>query len=108
MDKVTLLAGDCLEVLGQIPDQSVHCCITHPPYWAGPEAAGAGYNGFGVEPTVEQYVTTLVQVFRKLHRVLHNQGTVWLIIGETRKASQVNASIIEHLTKQPKGASPWL
>jgi len=107
MDKVTLLLGDSLEMLGTIPDQSVNCCITSPPYWAGPEAAGEGYTGFGVEPTLEQYVTKLVQLFQELRRLLQNQGTVWLIIGETRKSIAADISIIENLISALK-ADGWL
>ncbi|BDI20668.1 hypothetical protein ANSO36C_64700 (plasmid) [Nostoc cf. commune SO-36] len=69
MDKVTLLLGDSLEMLGTIPDQSVNCCITSPPYWAGQEAASERYTGFGVEPTLEQYVT---RDFQKINYSINN------------------------------------
>jgi DNA modification methylase len=139
---VTVLQGDCLEVLRTLPDNSVHCCVTSPPYWGlrdygvpptvwggdpdcehewggmergkrkdilpAEETAltarvgtddrqnGAATNGgrfcakcgawlgvFGLEPTPELYVEHSVLIFREVRRVLREDGTLWLNLGDS-------------------------
>jgi len=77
----TLHHGDCLEVLPTLPDQSVHCCVTSPPYWG---LRDYGHEGqLGLEPTPEAYVAKLVAVFREVWRVLRDDGTLWLNLGDS-------------------------
>jgi DNA modification methylase len=128
-----LILGDCLEVLKTLPDESVHCCITSPPYyglrdygtakWEGGEPGcnhsprvngrGALLQGgdtaglrdkpfnvcpkcgavridaqLGLEKTPEEYVAKLVEVFREVRRVLRDDGTLWLNLGDSYASSQ--------------------
>ena len=73
--------GDCLEVLRAMPDESVHCCVTSPPYWG---LRDYGVDGqLGLEKSPEEYVARMVDVFREVRRVLRNDGTLWLNIGDS-------------------------
>lgn len=77
--------GDALEVLKTIPDESVHCCVTSPPYY-GLRDYGVG-GQIGLEDTPEKYVGKLVQVFREVRRVLRDDGTLWLNLGDSYNGS---------------------
>jgi len=73
--------GDAIEVLKTIPDQSINTCVTSPPYWG---LRDYGIDGqLGLEPTPEEYVANLVEVFREVKRVLRNDGTLWLNLGDS-------------------------
>jgi DNA modification methylase len=73
--------GDCLESLKQMPDQSVHCCVTSPPYFG---LRDYGVDGqIGLEPTPDDFVQALVAVFREVRRVLRDDGTLWLNLGDS-------------------------
>jgi DNA modification methylase len=63
-----------------LPDQSVHCVVTSPPYFRMRDYEVEGQ--IGMEATPEEYVAVMVAVFRELHRVLRNDGSVWLVIGD--------------------------
>jgi DNA modification methylase len=78
---VTILTGDCREVLKTLPDASVHCCVTSPPYW-GLRDYGVDAQ-IGLEQTPEEYVASLVAVFREVRRVLRDDGTLWLNLGDS-------------------------
>lgn len=78
---VKFLIGDCRETLKTLPDQSVHCCVTSPPYFG---LRDYGHNGqIGLEPTPDEFVSELVQVFREVRRVLRDDGTLWLNLGDS-------------------------
>jgi len=78
---VTLLQGDCLTVLATLPDQSVQCCVTSPPYYG---LRDYGVDGqIGLEPTPDAYVAKLVAVFREVRRVLRDDGTLFLNLGDS-------------------------
>src|SRR5205814_7004992 len=73
---LTILRGDCREVMKSLPDASVNCCVTSPPYWG---LRDYGYNGqLGLERTPEEYVRAMVAVFAEVRRVLRDDGTLWL------------------------------
>ena len=73
--------GDSLEVLRKLPDASVHCCITSPPYWG---LRDYGVDGqIGLEQSPEEYVNQLVEVFCEVNRVLRHDGTLWLNLGDS-------------------------
>ena len=69
--------GDALTVLRAMPDASVHCVITSPPYW-GLRAYGGDPDMIGLEPTLDEHLDNLVAVFREVRRVLRDDGTLWL------------------------------
>jgi DNA modification methylase len=73
--------GDCLDVLKTLPSESVNCCITSPPYWG---LRDYGHDGqIGLESTPEAYVARMVEVFREVRRVLRDDGTCWLNLGDS-------------------------
>lgn len=134
MKRNCILVGDCIEQLRKLPDESIDCCVTSPPYyglrdygtgkWIGgdpncphyrttkiSDATATGHKAMmdsghpvgdaiyksvcplcgavredkqiGLEETPEQYVQRLVEVFREVKRVLKNDGTLWLNIGDS-------------------------
>ena len=73
--------GDCLDVLRTMPDQSVNCCVTSPPYWG---LRDYGVDGqLGLEKTPEEYVAKMVEVFREVRRVLCDDATLWMNLGDS-------------------------
>lgn len=73
--------GDAAAILKTLPAESVHCCVTSPPYFG---LRDYGVDGqIGLEETPEDYINRLVEVFREVKRVLRNDGTVWLNIGDS-------------------------
>jgi len=87
-NNVQLYCGDALEVLRELPDNTVHCCITSPPYFG---LRDYGIDGqIGLEETPEEYVVRLVEVFREVRRVLHPAGTLWLNLGDSYAGSWGN------------------
>ena len=78
---VKILVGDCLESLDYIPSGSVHTCVTSPPYFG---LRDYGHDGqIGLEQTPAEFVSKLVEVFREVHRVLRDDGTLWLNLGDS-------------------------
>lgn len=81
--------GHTLDTLRQMPDQTAQCCITSPPYW---NLRDYGHtNQIGQESTPDQYVANLVEVFAEVRRVLRDDGTLWLNIGDTYNAYNGNS-----------------
>ena len=78
--------GDVLERLREMPDESVHCVVTSPPYWGLRDYGEPGQ--IGLEPTPEEYVEKMVEVFREVRRVLRGDGTLWLNLGDSYVASR--------------------
>ena len=73
--------GDCLESLRELPEESVHCCVTSPPYWG---LRDYGHEKqLGREDSPEEYLFKMVEVFREVHRVLREDGTLWLNLGDS-------------------------
>lgn len=75
-----ILTGDCLEVLPTLESESIQCCITSPPYWGLRDYDHP--KQIGSEQSPELYVQNLVSVFREVRRVLREDGTLWLNIGD--------------------------
>ncbi len=73
--------GDCLEILRGLPDASVNCCVTSPPYFGLRDYGVAGQ--IGLEDTPDAFVARLVEVFREVRRVLRDDGTLWLNLGDS-------------------------
>jgi len=82
-----ILIGDCREQLATLPEKSVHCCVTSPPYWALRSYLDADHPDkcyeLGCEPTPEEYVANMVDVFRAVWRVLRDDGVLWLNLGDS-------------------------
>jgi DNA modification methylase len=78
-----IITGDCLDVLalGFIPEKSIHCCVTSPPYFGLRDYGHA--EQIGMEETPEQYVASMVEVFRAVRDVLKDDGTLWLNLGDS-------------------------
>ena len=72
---------NCLEGLKQLRDNSINCCVTSPPYWGLRDYGVEGQ--IGLEPTPEEYVANMVEVFREVKRVLKPEGTLWLNLGDS-------------------------
>lgn len=78
---IQVLYGDALDQIKTLPDKSVHCCVTSPPYYALRDYGVPGQ--IGLEPTPKQYIERLVEVFREVKRVLRDDGTLWLNIADS-------------------------
>ena len=85
MSTQRIIAGDCIEGMRTLPDASVHCCVTSPPYWG---LRDYGHDGpIGLESTPEAYVARMVEVFREVWRVLRDDGTCWVNLGDSYAAN---------------------
>ncbi len=82
---VRILRGDCRDVLLTLPDESVHCCVTSPPYFGLRDYGIA--EQIGLEATPDAFVADLVAVFREVWRVLRDDGTLWLNLGDSYASS---------------------
>jgi DNA modification methylase len=148
--EMKLLCGDCHEILPTLPAESVHCCVTSPPYWGLRDYGTAQWEGgsaecdhnqavrnhngekqgtskgssresfaglsscrkcgarridqqLGLEPTPEEYVSRMVEVFREVRRVLRADGTCWINLGDSYAAGGQNSgSRIEDLTDKQR------
>lgn len=78
--------GDSLEVLKRMDSDSIHCCVTSPPYW-GIRDYGDNRQ-YGLEETPQKYIESLVKVFRELRRVMRHDSVLWLNMGDTFLSSQ--------------------
>ena len=81
MKLIKIYVGDCRETLKTLPDQSINTCITSPPYWGLRDYDDD--KQLGMEDTPEEFVENLVQVFKDVKRVLRDDGTVWLNLGDS-------------------------
>lgn len=81
---IQILQGDCLEVLRTLPAESVNCCVTSPPYWGLRDYGMA--EQLGLERTPPEYIERMIDVFREVRRVLKNDGTLWLNLGDSYNA----------------------
>ena len=83
---VKIICADALAALQDMPERSVHTCVTSPPYW-GLRDYGIGPDALGLEPTPELYVEHVVQVMREVRRVIRDDGTLWLNMGDSYSGS---------------------
>lgn len=77
---IQIITGDCRTILKTLPDQSIQCCVTSPPYWGLRDYGHA--DQIGLEDTPQAYVETMRQVFAEVWRVLRDDGTLWLNLGD--------------------------
>jgi DNA modification methylase len=94
-ETVTLFHGNALDVLRELPEGSARCCVTSPPYWGlrdysiPPSVWPDGWTGcHGLEPTIEMYVEHEVVIFREVRRVLTDDATLWVNLGDTYAAAR--------------------
>jgi DNA modification methylase len=81
---VRILNCDVIEGLRQLDDESVHCVVTSPPYWG---LRDYGVDGqIGLEPTIQEFLARMVDVFREVRRVLRKDGTCWINMGDSYAA----------------------
>jgi site-specific DNA-methyltransferase (adenine-specific) len=80
------MLGDALEVLGEFPDSSIDCAMTSPPYWGKREYEN---GGIGLEKDYRDFVKDLSLIFGELKRVLKNEGSFWLNIGDSYKSKKL-------------------
>lgn len=73
--------GDALAVLKKWPDSFINCCVTSPPYWGLRDYGVKGQ--LGLEKTPEEFVTKMVEIFREVRRILRDDGTLWLNLGDS-------------------------
>lgn len=82
-----LLQGDCRTILPTLADESVHCVVTSPPYWGLRDFGGD--EQLGLEPTPEEHVANMVEVFREVRRVLRHDGVLFLNYGDSYQDKQL-------------------
>jgi DNA modification methylase len=80
-----ILHGPALDKLKTLDSESVDCCITSPPYWALRDYKTEGQ--LGLEPTFQEYITKLVDIFNEVRRVLKKSGACWVNMGDTYSGS---------------------
>lgn len=78
--ELKVVNGDCSEVLAHLESDTIQCCVTSPPYWGLRDYEHP--DQIGAEASPDLYVRKLVDVFREVRRVLRNDGTLWLNVGD--------------------------
>src|ERR1700683_2894018 len=88
---ITLYCGNAVEVLRRLPARSVHCVVTSPPYWGFRDYGHE--DQLGSESTADEFIGNLVTVFTELRRVLRNDGTLWLNMGDSYGVGQGDTGV---------------
>lgn len=99
---VRILQGDCRAVMAMLPAASVHCCVTSPPYWGLRDYGCEGQ--IGMEDSIDAWVAEIVDVMRGVRRVLRDDGTLWLNLGDSYAGSW-GAQSREHAGKHAPNVS---
>ena len=97
--------GDCAQLLRALPDRSVNCCVTSPPYWALRPLEAQGQ--IGLEPTLEAYLSSLVEVFEQVRRVLTNDATCFVVMGDRYVQTRSVSSSKVRLKEKDLVGLPW-
>ena len=87
-DNGKLYNGGCLDILKQMPDESVDCVVTSPPYWGLRDYSTDGQ--IGLEPTIQEYINVMTEIFGEVRRVLKRDGTLWLNMGDSYATAQAS------------------
>jgi site-specific DNA-methyltransferase (adenine-specific) len=82
-----VIAGDCVDGMATLPDAVAHCVITSPPYWNLRDYGHAGQ--IGLERSAADYVARMVEVFAEVRRILREDGTLWLNLGDSYHRGQL-------------------
>lgn len=114
-ERSSILVGDCLQVLGDLPARTIRTCVTSPPYWGLRDYEVPRESQLGAEETPEAYVQRLVDIFDEVGRVLTDDGTIWLNLGDSytsgnrgwRAADRKNpAREMSYRPRTPEGLKP--
>ncbi len=96
-----ILQGDTIEQMCLIPDKSINCCVTSPPYWG---LRDYGVDGqLGLEKTPEEFVAKMVEVFSEVKRIIRDDGTLWLNLGDSYMGCCPGSRDPERWPKQSRG-----
>lgn len=114
---IKLLVGDCRKLLKTLPDQSVNCCVTSPPYFGLRDYGHS--DQIGLETAPDEFVSVMVEVFREVKRVLRDDGTLWLNLGDSysmltrgssgkgeKQITNAGTLLADRSSKIPKGLKP--
>lgn len=82
MNTHRIIQGDCIKGMATLPEGCINTCITSPPYF-GLRSYNGGDDEIGQEPTVDEFVQKMVEVFRGVRRILRDDGTLWLNLGDS-------------------------
>lgn len=99
-----IITADVMAGLAQLPDESVHCVVTSPPYYGLRDYGVVGQ--LGLEATPREYIDKMVDVFREVRRVLRSDGTLWLNIGDSYAGSWGAQSRGDEYPGSLEGTSP--
>jgi DNA modification methylase len=99
--KAEILVGDVRSRLAEIPDKSVQCVVTSPPYWGLRDYGNDGQ--IGLEQTPQEYITEMVSVFREVWRVLSDDGVLWLNLGDSYASFRDGKAIPDTARGENKG-----
>lgn len=100
-----IMQGDCIESMRSIPDESVQCCVTSPPYWGLRDYGVPGQ--IGLEPSPDEYVARMVEVFREVRRCLRDDGTLWLNLGDSYAKAGVSGLGLHTETSTTDKPNPY-
>lgn len=99
-----ILQGDALTILKTLPSESVDCVVTSPPYWALRDYGVEGQ--LGLEPTFQEYIIKLCDIFDEVKRILKKEGTCWVNVGDTysgNKEGKTDEKVCDYLKEQSNG-----
>lgn len=96
-----IFQGDALAFLAQLPDNSINCVVTSPPYW-GLRDYGVG-GQIGMEETPAEFVAALVRVFAEIRRVLREDGVCFVNMGDTYNSAPAGSPSADYVLNQDKG-----
>jgi len=96
-----IICGDCLDVMREMPDNSIHCCVTSPPYWGLRDYGVPGQ--LGLEKTPEEYTARMVEIFREVRRVLRDDGTCWINLGDSYSSGGIISNFTDCFNRVMEG-----
>jgi len=113
MSGYQLFVGDCIESLSKMEDQSVNCCVTSPPYYG---LRDYGVDGqIGLEESQDDFIDRLVAVFRQVRRVLRDDGTLWINMGDSYASRPNGVGSVRRIPQLPDSVKvkdmlgiPWM
>jgi DNA modification methylase len=79
--------GDATEMLRRMPDESVQCCVSSPPYWNFRDYGVVGQ--IGLEKSIQEYIVKITTVFEEVRRVLRKDGTCWINLGDSYAGGKI-------------------